>query len=279
MLDIVKTSIELAKRLISAAIFGLLLLLAFALTSGMGKTAYFGLYRYDYLLFYAIIIQIILLYIKWEHWAEAKVIGLFHVLAMGMELFMTHPAIGSWQYPQPALFKVATVPLFAGFMYSAVGSFLARSLRLFSVKIEDLPPLSWMMGLAIVAYINFMSKYFIADLRYFLFAASIALLYRTRVSFEVAQQRKRLPMLVVLVLLAFAIWIAENISTFYHIWLYPTQVERWHMVGWGKLGSWYLLLLLSLTLVMQIIGYSEPTKTWRIHWQLKPIFQAPSSKE
>ncbi|MDO8937399.1 DUF817 family protein, partial [Acinetobacter baumannii] len=32
----------------------------------------------------------------------------------------------------------------------------------------------------------------------------------------------------------------------YKIWLYPSQVEAWHMVGWGKLGSWYLLLLLIL---------------------------------
>ena len=44
-------------------------------------------------------------------------------MAMVMEIFLTHPAIASWQYPQPAVFKILTVPLFAGFMYSAVGSF------------------------------------------------------------------------------------------------------------------------------------------------------------
>ena len=38
-------------------------------------------------------------------------------------------------------------------------------------------------------------------------------------------------MLPVLFTLAFLIWIAENISTFYKIWLYPSQVEAWHMVG------------------------------------------------
>ena len=61
-------------------------------------------------------------------------------------------------------------------------------------------------------------------------------------------------MLPVLVVLAFIIWVDENISTFNKIWLYPSQVDAWHMVGWGKLGSWYLLLLLSLVLVLKILG-------------------------
>ncbi len=90
----------------------------------MGSHEYMGFYRYDYLLIYAVLIQICLLYLKLESWAEAKVIALFHVMAMVMEIFLTHPAIASWQYPQPAVFKILTVPLFAGFMYSAVGSFL-----------------------------------------------------------------------------------------------------------------------------------------------------------
>ena len=57
-------------------------------------------------------------------------------MAMVMEIFLTHPAIASWQYPQPAVFKILTVPLFAGFMYSAVGSF-ARSIRLLQVSFEN----------------------------------------------------------------------------------------------------------------------------------------------
>ncbi len=107
----------------SAALFGLLLLIAFALTAPMGSREYYGFFRYDYLLFYAVIIQICLIYLKLESWAEVRVIALFHLMAMVMEIFLTHPAIASWQYPQPAVFRLWTVPLFAGFMYSAVGSF------------------------------------------------------------------------------------------------------------------------------------------------------------
>lgn len=143
----------------SAALFGLLLLIAFALTAPMGSNEYFGFFRYDYLLFYALIIQACLIYLKLESWAEAKVIALFHIMAMGMEIFLTHPAIASWQYPQPAVFKLLTVPLFAGFMYSAVGSFFARSLRLYQVAFEHLPRFSNMLCLAVLSYLNFMTKF------------------------------------------------------------------------------------------------------------------------
>lgn len=251
----------------SAALFGLLLLIAFALTAPMGSREYYGFFRYDYLLFYAVIIQICLIYLKLESWAEVRVIALFHLMAMVMEIFLTHPAIASWQYPQPAVFRLWTVPLFAGFMYSAVGSFFARSLRLYSVSFTRLPTFGLMIGLAVLSYLNFMTKFFVPDIRYVLFAVSVVMFWKTRLSFQLDQKRFNLPMLPVLILLAFLIWIAENISTFYKIWLYPSQVDAWHMVGWGKLGSWYLLLLLSLVLVLKILGQRSANGSWQLHAQ------------
>ena len=258
--------LEFSFKAASAALFGILLLLAFVCTADMGSQAFYGLFRYDYLLIYALIIQCSLLYLKLESWAEAKVIALFHVMAMLMEIFLTHPAIASWQYPQPAVFKLMTVPLFAGFMYSAVGSFFARALRLYRVAFTRLPGFGAMLSLAVLSYLNFMSKFFIPDIRVALFAWSIFLFWKTRVYVQLKQGGFQLPMLPVLLVLAFVIWIAENISTFYQIWLYPSQVAAWHMVGWGKLGSWYLLLLLSLVLVLKILGERDSAG----HWTLKP---------
>lgn len=255
---------EFSFKAVSTALFGILLLIAFAVTAPMGDTNYYGLYRYDYLLFYALMIQALLLYYKLESWAEAKVIALFHVLAMIMELFLTHPAIASWQYPQPAIFKLWTVPLFAGFMYSAVGSFFARSLRLYQVSFYHLPSFANMFTLAILSYLNFMTKFFVPDIRYGLFLWSFIIFFKTKVYFKLQDKIFKLPMLLILFILAFVIWVAENISTFYKIWLYPTQVETWHMVGWGKLGSWYLLLLLSLVFVLKILGHYQDGK-----WTLK----------
>nr|WP_277602851.1 DUF817 family protein [Acinetobacter sp. NIPH 1852] len=252
-------------KAVSAALFGILLLIAFALTAPMGSHEYYGFFRYDYLLFYALVIQVCLLYLKLESWEEAKVIALFHIMAMGMEVFLTHPAIASWQYPQPAILKLLTVPLFAGFMYSAVGSFFARSLRLYQVSFENLPTFGNMLLLAVLSYFNFMSKFFIPDTRMGLFIWSVLIFWKTKLYFQLDQYRFKIPMLSVLLLLAFLIWIAENISTFYKIWLYPSQVNNWHMVGWGKLGSWYLLLLLSLVLVLKILGTRDKNGTWRLN--------------
>lgn len=252
-------------KAVSAALFGILLLIAFALTAPMSSHEYYGFFRYDYLLFYALVIQICLLYLKLESLEEAKVIALFHIMAMGMEIFLTHPAIASWHYPQPAILKLLTVPLFAGFMYSAVGSFFARSLRLYQVSFENLPTFGNMLLLAVLSYINFMSKFFIPDIRMGLFIWSVLIFWKTKLYFQLDQHRFKIPMLPVLLLLAFLIWIAENISTFYQIWLYPSQINNWHMVGWGKLGSWYLLLLLSLVLVLKILGTRGKNGTWRLN--------------
>ncbi|KAB0625892.1 DUF817 family protein [Acinetobacter gandensis] len=264
MISILKSCFEFSYKAASAALFGILLLIAFALTASMGSQEYFGFFRYDYLLFYALLIQACLLYLKLESWAEAKVIALFHILAMGMEIFLTHPQIASWQYPQPAVFKILTVPLFAGFMYSAVGSFFARSLRLYQVSFIALPRFSNMLALAVLSYLNFMTKFFVPDIRLLLFVWSGVIFWKTKLRFQLQHHQIQLPMLPVLLLLAFIIWIAENISTFYKIWLYPSQVDAWHIVGWGKLGSWYLLLLLSLVLVLKILGNRDEKGVWKL---------------
>lgn len=264
-MHLIGLALNFGTKAASAALFGLLLLIAFAVTAPMGSQEYYGFFRYDYLLFYALSIQVCLIYLKLESWAEAKVIALFHIMAMGMEIFLTHPAIASWQYPQPAVFKLLTVPLFAGFMYSAVGSFFARSLRLYKVSFENLPRFANMLCLAVLSYLNFMIKFFIPDYRLVLFAWSIIIFWKTKLYFQLSDSRFKVPMLPILLLLAFLIWIAENISTFYKIWLYPSQVDAWHMVGWGKLGSWYLLLLLSLVLVLKILGKRDKKGTWQLN--------------
>ena len=264
-MHLIGLALNFGTKAASAALFGLLLLIAFAVTAPMGSQEYYGIFRYDYLLFYALSIQVCLIYLKLESRAEAKVIALFHIMAMGMEIFLTHPAIASWQYPQPAVFKLLTVPLFAGFMYSAVGSFFARSLRLYKVSFENLPRFANMLCLAVLSYLNFMTKFFIPDYRLVLFAWSIIIFWKTKLYFQLSDSRFKVPMLPILLLLAFLIWIAENISTFYKIWLYPSQVDAWHMVGWGKLGSWYLLLLLSLVLVLKILGKRDKKGTWQLN--------------
>jgi uncharacterized membrane protein YoaT (DUF817 family) len=61
-----------------------------------------------------------------------------------------------------------------------------------------------------------------------------------------------MPLLLGLALVALFIWLAENIGTFTAAWAYPNQRHGWELVSFGKLGSWFLLMLISYTLVAAI---------------------------
>ena len=61
-----------------------------------------------------------------------------------------------------------------------------------------------------------------------------------------------MPMLFGLGLVSVFIWIAENLGTVTRTWLYPHQVAGWSAVSLGKLGSWFLLLIISYALVAAV---------------------------
>ena len=61
-----------------------------------------------------------------------------------------------------------------------------------------------------------------------------------------------MPLLLGFVLVSLFIWLSENIGTYTKTWLYPSQQLGWSMVSLGKLGSWFLLLIISYTLVSLI---------------------------
>jgi uncharacterized membrane protein YoaT (DUF817 family) len=58
-----------------------------------------------------------------------------------------------------------------------------------------------------------------------------------------------MPLLVAFLLTSLFIWIAENIGTWSRAWIYPDQHDAWVPVSAGKLGSWYLLMIISVVLV------------------------------
>ena len=70
-----------------------------------------------------------------------------------------------------------------------------------------------------------------------------------------------MPLLVGWGLVALFIWFAENIGTFARAWTYPSQNGGWHMVGVEKLGSWYLLMIISFVLVSLVQRPKEPDAT------------------
>ena len=203
--------------------------------------------RYDFLVLGALAIQAFMLLTRLERWDEALVILIFHVVGTAMEVFKT--AQGSWIYPEPSLLRVGDVPLFSGFMYAAIGSYIARITRLFEVRFVRYPPLWAPWVLALAAYANFFTHHYTVDIRWGLFVFSGLIFWRTWFTFTPDGTVRRMPMILGAVLVALFIWIAENLGSFASAWIYPDQRHGWRMVGFAKLGSWYLLMMLSFVLV------------------------------
>lgn len=206
--------------------------------------------RYDFLVIASLIIQVGLLYFRLETWDEAKVIFLFHLVGTGMEIFKT--SVGSWVYPEASLLRVGGVPLFTGFMYAAVGSYIARIWRIFDIRFTAYPPIWTTVTLAVAIYINFFSHHYIPDGRYLLFAATALIFGRSWFHFRVWRDYRPMPVLLGFVLVAIFIWFAENIATFASAWLYPNQMKGWSMVSFAKFGSWFLLMIISVVMVSAV---------------------------
>ncbi|MEM7330187.1 MAG: DUF817 domain-containing protein [Pseudomonadota bacterium] len=229
-----------------ACLFGGLLLAGIIVTSYLYPSDA-PISRYDFLVLYAVGIQIAFLLTRLERPSEALVILIFHIVGTAMEVFKTEA--GSWTYPEDNLLRIGGVPLFSGFMYAAVGSYFARVARVFEFRWQHYPPLALTFLLAAGIYINFFSHHFLVDIRYALFAVTALIFLRCQVHYRVWRWHHQMPLLIGFFLVSLFIWIAENIGTFTQTWLYPGQESGWHMVSLQKLGSWYLLMIVSWVLV------------------------------
>ena len=211
-----------------------------------------GLPRYDALLLIAVLAQWAMLATGLETRDELKAITLFHVVGFALEAFKVSPAIGSWSYPDPAWTKVLGVPLFSGFMYAAVGSYVIQAWRLLDVHVRHHPPY-WLATLvAVLIYANFFTHHFIGDYRWYIAAAALGVYARTTVSFRPLDRERRMPMLLAFVLIGFFIWLAENFSTLMGVWAYPDQLGAWSTVHVGKWSSWSLLVVMTFTIVAHL---------------------------
>ena len=226
--------------------------LFFAAVFSMPRGGILGIPRYDALLIVAVAIQVWMVWRKLETRDELKAICLFHAVGFALEVFKTSSAIQSWSYPDFAYTKVMEVPLFSGFMYAAVGSYIIQAWRLFDLRIKHHPPY-WMATLmAVLIYANFFTHHAIGDYRWYLAAAALGLYARSTVVFRPFDRDRRMPLLVAFVLIGFFIWLAENISTFFGVWRYPNQLGAWSVVHIGKWSSWSLLVVMTFTIVANL---------------------------
>jgi len=209
--------------------------------------------RYDFLFLAALAVQVLLLVLRMETVREAKIILVFHIVGTVMEVFKTH--VGSWEYPgvhgpqHAALFRIGHVPLFSGFMYASVGSYLARVTRIVEMRFTRYPSRVVTVGLAVLIYANFFTHHYVPDIRVALFCAIAVAFGPTMVYFRPYRKYRRMPLLLGFCLVALFLWVAENIGTFANVWVYPNQRAGWHVVHFAKFGSWFLLMIISFILV------------------------------
>jgi uncharacterized membrane protein YoaT (DUF817 family) len=211
-----------------------------------------GIPRYDLLLVAALIIQIWMVRAGLETLDELKAVCLFHVIGFALEAFKVSGSIQSWSYPDFAYTKVLGVPLFAGFMYAAIGSYIVQAWRLFDLRIRHHPPYWMATTIAILIYANFFSHHYIGDYRWYLAACALGLYSRTSVIFRPLDRDRQMPLMLSFVLIGFFIWLAENIGTFWGVWRYPNQLGAWSIVHLSKWSSWSLLVIMTFTIVASL---------------------------
>ncbi|MEQ6377485.1 DUF817 domain-containing protein [Bacillaceae bacterium S4-13-56] len=175
--------------------------------------------RYDWLLIIFLVMQWGMVKSGLETRDELKVITLFHLIGLALEVFKVH--MGSWSYPEDGYFKLFGVPLYSGFMYASVASYLCQAWRRLDVELVKWPPFP-LVGIVF---------------------------WKSRVNYEIGGTRYRMPIVFSFVLIGFFIWIAENIATYFGAWEYPNQTEAWSLVHIGKISSWLLLVIVSFLIV------------------------------
>lgn len=206
--------------------------------------------RYDILLLICIIAQLLLIKFGLETWDELKVILIFHVIGLVLEIYKVH--MGSWSYPEPGFAKIFGVPLYSGFMYSSVASYICQAWKRFDLQMTNWPNMWLITALCVAIYGNFFTHHYIMDFRWILIILVLVLFRKTYVHFKVSSTQLKMPLSLSFLCIAFFIYLAENIASFYGAWSYPDQLIAWRPVHVSKITSWYLLVIISIIIVAQL---------------------------
>jgi len=234
------------------------MLFPLAILAGLAFTKKFqipGLARYDGMLIYCVAIQWAMLWRKMETVYELRAVCVFHLLGLGLEVHRT--SLGAWSYPDPGVLRIGQVPLFSGFMYAGVASYLLQAWRRFKLTFDGLPPAWLATTLAVLGYASF---FYFVEARPLLIGLILLSLVRARVWFTVVDRPFWMPVGLGFGFIGGAIWIGENAGTFLGAWRYPSQEHGWQMVDLSKLGAWFLLVAVGFVIVERLKAWEPRPK-------------------
>src|SRR3954465_11998263 len=140
----------------------------------------------DALLVWSLAVTVVLWLVGWETGREVGVIVVFHLVGLALELFKVRQ--GSWSYPATGHVSVGGVPLYSGFMYAAVGSYVCQAWRRFHLRITGYRPAATAVVAGLV-YLNFFTSSVTSDVRLPLAVALLVVTRRTWVHFTVGRRR------------------------------------------------------------------------------------------
>lgn len=207
-------------------------------------------YRYDAILLILLAVQYLMYRSGLETRDEIKVICIFHVIGLVLEMYKVW--MGSWSYPEPGYTKLFGVPLYSGFMYASVASFMCQIWRRLRMDMTGWPGFASSVLLGGAIYINSFTHHFIPDFRWWLTALVFIVFRKTWIIYRVRLTTYRMPLTLAFIIVGFFIWTAENIATFFNGWKYPDQHDSWQLVSFSKISSWFLLVIISVIIVAQL---------------------------
>ncbi|MCR8630251.1 DUF817 domain-containing protein [Paenibacillus radicis (ex Xue et al. 2023)] len=208
------------------------------------------IHRYDTILIILLGVQYLMYRSRLETRDEIKVICIFHLIGLVLELYKVW--MGSWSYPELGYTKLLGVTLYSGFMYASVASYMCQVWRRLRMDMTGWPGLTSSVLLGGAIYFNFFTHHFMPDFRWWLTALVFIVFRKTWIIYRVRTVTYRMPLTLAFIIVGFFIWLAENISTFLGAWKYPDQHQTWQLVSFSKISSWFLLVIISVIIVAQL---------------------------
>ncbi len=165
---------------------------------------------------------------------ELKVITVFHLIGLLLEIYKVH--FGSWSYPEEAHSKIFGVPLYSGFMYASVASYICQAWRRLYLQMHYWPKAIFYRAIRSNDLLQFFSRIiFYTIFRWFLALLLFIVFFRTFVEFSlrgVTYKNTTGSLLFSLSVSSFGL--QRTSQHFFGAWQYPNQREAWNLVHLSK---------------------------------------------